>query len=66
MEPSRLIFKGRVQLPEVLDGGWARSGELDTQGDFFSQDGALCGAGSWRFARNTGFVLTGIFETHPQ
>jgi hypothetical protein len=26
MGPSRLIFKGRVQLPEVLDGGWAGSG----------------------------------------
>lgn len=29
---------------------------------FFSYDGVLCGAGSWRFSRIAGFVLTGIFE----
>ena len=27
---------------------------------FFSEDGALCGAGSWRLSPGAGFVLTGI------
>jgi len=40
------------------------SGNRTLRASFFSQDGALCGAGSWRFCRDTGFVLTGIFEIH--
>jgi hypothetical protein len=42
------------------------SGNWTLKASFFSQDGALCGAGSWRFSRNTGFVLTGIIEIHPR
>jgi hypothetical protein len=38
------------------------SGEWTLTVGFFSQDGVLCGAGSWRFGPSTGFVLAGVFE----
>lgn len=67
-----LLGSDKVWRAYTDDSQWwfaASSAEPDAEGwtlkaDFFSEDGVLCGAGSWRYRPKTGFVLTGIFEIH--